>query len=164
MFHRSTIGVLKEDGSVEAIHLYFDADSASTYTTLHSDYLSLEKVEELLVLGDLMSLGRYIRSENYVYRPSSDFCLAFQRDDGLDFYAGSVRLIGSSLDSRHRFPPMKVTPLTTTLPLELLYWFRTGEEDSLRESNHASISIRSHRRQRALMAYGLGKCGSRTSW
>ena len=35
-------------------------------------------------LGDLLSLGRYIRSENYVYRPSSDFCLAFQRDDGLD--------------------------------------------------------------------------------
>ena len=84
MFHRSTIGVLKENGGVEAIHLYFDADSASTYTTLHSDYLSQEKVGELLMLGDLMSLGRYIRSENYVYRPSSDFCLAFQRDDGLD--------------------------------------------------------------------------------
>jgi hypothetical protein len=84
MFHRSTIGVIKEDGGIDAIHLYFDADSARTYSTLNSDYLSQEKVEELINLGDLISLGRYIRSEIYVYRPSSDFCLAFHRDDGLE--------------------------------------------------------------------------------
>ena len=87
MFYRSTIANLQEDGSVEGIHLYFDTDKSNTYSILQHDYVTQEKVEDLLNLGDLMSLGRYIGSENPIYRPSSEICLSFTRDgrfDGMD--------------------------------------------------------------------------------
>jgi hypothetical protein len=83
MFYRSTIANLQEDGSVEAIHLYFDSDISNTYLTLGSDYRTREKIEELLNLGHLISLGRYIGSENPIYRPSREICLSFTRDDHL---------------------------------------------------------------------------------
>ena len=68
MFYRSTIANLQEDGSVEAIRLYFDTDKSNTYAILQNDYVTQEKIEELLNLGDLIWLGRYIGSENPIGR------------------------------------------------------------------------------------------------
>ena len=96
MFYRSTIANLQDDGSVEAIRLYFDTDKSNTYAILQNDYVTQEKIEELLNLGDLIWLGRYIGSENPIYRPSSEICLSFTRDD---FLAGMDAEIFGTMES-----------------------------------------------------------------
>lgn len=57
---RSTIAILREDGSVAKIYCHWDGYLEHNGRMLFEYYNTAEKVEELIALGDLSSLGREI--------------------------------------------------------------------------------------------------------
>lgn len=92
---RSTIAILREDGSVSKIYCHWDGYLEHNGQKLLTHYNTAEKVEELIALGDLSSLGNTIGYKhpfspdynkpgdvdkwNLMYR---EMCTAYGRDRG----------------------------------------------------------------------------------
>lgn len=92
---RSTIAILRADGSVSQIYCHWDGYVEHNGRILFEHYNTAEKVEELIALGDLSSLGKEIGvkhpfSPNYNVpgdsnewnRLYSNMCTAYGRDRG----------------------------------------------------------------------------------
>lgn len=92
---RSTIAILRADGSVSQIYCHWDGYLEHNGRILLDHYNTAEKVEELIALGDLSSLGREIGvkhpfSPDYNIPGDSDkwndlyrmMCTAYGRDRG----------------------------------------------------------------------------------
>ena len=86
MSTRSWIGRLKEDGEVEAIYCYFDGYVDSVGKGLLGNYQSDAKVEALIELGAISSLGPEIGVkigfENLTGEERLEQCVAYHRDRG----------------------------------------------------------------------------------
>lgn len=92
---RSTIAILREDGTVAKIYCHWDGYLEHNGRILFEHYNTAEKVEELIALGDLSSLGKEIGvkhpfSPDYNVPGDSDtwnrlydnMCTAYGRDRG----------------------------------------------------------------------------------
>lgn len=92
---RSTIAILRADGTVSQIYCHWDGYIDHNGRILFDHYNTAEKVEELIALGDLSSLGREIGvkhpfSPNYDVPGDCDkwndlyrmMCTAYGRDRG----------------------------------------------------------------------------------
>lgn len=64
MATRSTIAILREDGSVAKIYCHWDGYLENNGRILLEHYDTAEKVEQLIALGDLSSLGKTIGSKH----------------------------------------------------------------------------------------------------
>lgn len=81
MATRSMIAFHNGD-EVYAIYCNFDGQPAWNGKILRDHYNTIEKVEELLDLGDLCQLGKEIGEKHDFNATPGDFCTAFGRDRG----------------------------------------------------------------------------------
>jgi len=79
MATRSTISVKMKTGEIKSVYCHFDGYHAGVGKTLFENYQSQEKVESLVLLGALSSLGENI-----------DSCVAYDRDRGEPFQIGTI--------------------------------------------------------------------------
>jgi hypothetical protein len=86
MATRSLIGKLNSDNTVDYIYCHWDGYLEHNGRILHEHYNTLEKVDALLALGDLSSLGNEIGEKHdfdfHLSKPGEDWCTAYGRDRG----------------------------------------------------------------------------------
>ena len=83
MYLRSSIGSVDEEGGVLAINLLFSISQDHVEATLRKDYRYQEKVDDLLELGDLAILDKYLGQGHDIYESASQSCVALIRDEHL---------------------------------------------------------------------------------
>jgi hypothetical protein len=82
MATRATIAVEHVDGTIDQIYCHWDGYPDWTGKLLEEHYDTLEKVEELVALGDLSSLGETIGTKHdFDARPKGE-CNFYGRDRG----------------------------------------------------------------------------------
>ncbi len=90
MSTRSTIKIVRKDGTEKAIYCHFDGYIEGVGVTLQLAYNTAEKVEKLLELGDLSTLGYYTepdpaREHSFDGERQENVCVAYHRDRGEAF-------------------------------------------------------------------------------
>jgi hypothetical protein len=93
MATRSRIAIEKQDGIVTSIYCHWDGYVKGNGETLQKYYTDPSKVEQLIALGDLSSLGKYIEPLNdsptvkkHTFNdPHPKVTVAYARDRGEDF-------------------------------------------------------------------------------
>jgi len=82
MATRSYIGVRNTDASVDYIYCHFDGYPDHNGKILTEHYSNINRVNELLNLGDLSVLGQFIGEKMDFNKRVQDTCLAYGRDRG----------------------------------------------------------------------------------
>jgi len=82
MATRSYIGVRNTDASVDYIYCHFDVYPEHNGKILTEHYSNINRVNELLNLGDLSVLGQFIGEKMDFDKRIQDTCLAYGRDRG----------------------------------------------------------------------------------
>lgn len=82
MATRSYIGVRNTDSSVDYIYCHFDGYPEHNGDILINHYNNINRVNELLELGDLSMLGKFIGEKQDFDKRVRDCCLAYGRDRG----------------------------------------------------------------------------------
>jgi hypothetical protein len=82
MATRSYIGVRNADASVDYIYCHFDGYPDHNGKILTEHYSNINRVNELLNLGDLSVLGQFIGEKMDFDKRIQDTCLAYGRDRG----------------------------------------------------------------------------------
>lgn len=82
MSTKSNIGVRNTDGTVEYIYCHFDGYPEHNGKILTENYTNINRVNELLKLGDLSVLGKFIGEKQDFDNRVRDYCLAYGRDRG----------------------------------------------------------------------------------
>jgi hypothetical protein len=82
MATRSYIGIRNTDASVDYIYCHFDGYPEHNGAILTEYYSNINRVNELLNLGDLSVLGKFIGEKNEFNDRVRDTCLAYGRDRG----------------------------------------------------------------------------------
>jgi hypothetical protein len=82
MATRSYIGVRNTDASVDYIYCHFDGYPEHNGAILREYYSNINRVNELLNLGDLSVLGKFIGEKMDFDKRIQDTCLAYGRDRG----------------------------------------------------------------------------------
>ena len=82
MATRSYIGVRNLDSSVDYIYCHFDGYPEHNGKILIEHYSNINRVNELLNLGDLSVLGQFIGEKMDFNKRVQDTCLAYGRDRG----------------------------------------------------------------------------------
>ena len=82
MATRSYIGVRNTDSSVDYIYCHFDGYPEHNGQILTEHYTNINRVNELLQLGDLSVLGQFIGEKMDFDKRVRDTCLAYGRDRG----------------------------------------------------------------------------------
>jgi len=82
MSTRSQIG-LQTEGGVVSIYCHFDGYPEGVGSMLNKHYKDVNKIKELIALGNLSVLGEEIGSkQDFNNRPENNWCLAYGRDRG----------------------------------------------------------------------------------
>lgn len=92
MATRSTITIKRADGTTTSIYCHWDGYIEHNGVILQLAYNTAEKVEKLLELGDLSSLGYYTEPttpEHSFDTAEPDVCVAYCRDRGEEFMQSS---------------------------------------------------------------------------
>lgn len=82
MSTRSNIGVRNLDGTIEYIYCHYDGYPEYNGKILAEYYTNINRVKELLKLGDLSVLGKFIGEKQDFDNRVKDCCLAYGRDRG----------------------------------------------------------------------------------
>jgi hypothetical protein len=82
MATRSNIGVRNTDGTIDYIYCHFDGYPEGVGATLIEHYTNPNRVNELMKLGDLSVLGKFIGEKQDFDKRIRDYCLAYGRDRG----------------------------------------------------------------------------------
>lgn len=136
MATRSTIAIENEDGSVTSIYCHFDGYFTGVGLTLDEHYRDREKVQSLIALGDLSSLGEHINPPPGTHHtwesPQRNVTVSYHRDRGEDkkepmFYGNSYEFFKSGERYRYLFTkggkwvtkfredPDRIVPLSSIL-------------------------------------------------
>lgn len=76
----ATIGVVQRNGLIKAIYVHYDGYPAGVGELLEQHYNTLQKAEELLKLGDLISLKQLVDEKQSPLNIETDGFLADSRD------------------------------------------------------------------------------------
>ena len=90
MATRSYISKLLPDGSVRGIYCHFDGYPDGVGAILKEHYTDSDKVDELLELGSISSLGPEIGEAHDYGNPTKGFVVAYHRDRGEDLEPNTV--------------------------------------------------------------------------
>ena len=96
MATRSFIGKQNSDGSIEYIYCHWDGYPSHNGVILQNHYTAEEKVNALLGLGDLSSLGPELgEKQNFGDRSTQrdEWCLAYSRDRNDNKVATSAKKV-----------------------------------------------------------------------
>lgn len=77
MATRSMIGIKYDENNCEAIYCHYDGYYDAVGFRLHQYFTNIDKIKDLISLGDISSLGS---------DTSSDQTVAYHRDRGEEFY------------------------------------------------------------------------------
>jgi hypothetical protein len=103
MATRSKIGMLQPDGSILAVYCHWDGYPSHNGKILNAHYTERSKVQELMDLGDLSSLGPEIGEKHDFDAPPKGQCNAYGRDreEGgeADHYLNEAEFLKSVKDS-----------------------------------------------------------------
>ena len=77
-----SIGILNEDKSVSFIYCHFDGYIEGAGLKLYKCYTSSQKINELIKLGDVSSIGEYIGIKHDFNNCPNDICNFYGRDHG----------------------------------------------------------------------------------
>lgn len=80
MATRSTIALKTPDGKFKAIYCHWDGYVEHNGKILFENYQDVTKVEKLISMGDLSSLGREIGEKHDFNENSEDVCTYYGRD------------------------------------------------------------------------------------
>ena len=84
MATRGTIAKLNPDGTVTSIYVHWDSYPDGVGATLMEHYTELSKIDQLLTLGDLSSLGEDIGFQHDFDTGFEGMCTFYGRDRGED--------------------------------------------------------------------------------
>lgn len=85
MSTRSIIKIVRENGTKESIYCHYDGYIEGVGVTLQLAYNTADRVNELMELGNLSSLGYYLNPTDNTHSfdtPQNDVCVAYHRDRG----------------------------------------------------------------------------------
>lgn len=83
MSTNATISRMNADKTISTIYLHWDGDLDGAGKVLKEHYSDPAKVDELIALGDLSSLGEEIGTKHdFDDRPDGKVCFAYGRDRG----------------------------------------------------------------------------------
>lgn len=82
MATRSTIAIQREDGTVAQIYCHWDGYLDHNGSILHQHYQDPAKIEQLIALGDLSSLGAEIGTKHDFDNAPRGECNFYGRDRG----------------------------------------------------------------------------------
>lgn len=99
MATRSNIGVRNTDGIVEYIYCHFDGNPEHNGQILIENYTNINRVNELLKLGDLSVLGKFIGEKQDFDNRVRDCCLAYGRDRGESGVSASTTTLENLLSN-----------------------------------------------------------------
>lgn len=116
MSTRSNIGIENSDDTITAIYCHFDGYVKGVGKTLYEHYNTIDKVNELIALGDISSLGERI---NPIGKHSFDnrekgTTVAYHRDRGEDFH-------------QYHFKDIQDYVETTDFDIDYLYLYKDNE-------------------------------------
>lgn len=84
MATRSTIGLILDETSAQTIYCHFDGHPSHHLPILEKAYATVDKVRQLIALGDLsvldVNIGNKINFNDYDARDKARQCLAYGRD------------------------------------------------------------------------------------
>ena len=80
MSTRSAIGFMDSTGTISAIYCHHDGYLRHVGQTLHKHYSTPQKIQHLISLGDLSSLGAYIGEKHDFDSRPRDTCTFYHRD------------------------------------------------------------------------------------
>jgi hypothetical protein len=81
MATRSAIGMVRNDGKIVGIYCHWDGYIDYNGRLLYENYTTYDKVEELMKLGSLSSLGKEIGvKHDFELDTNGAFCTAYGRD------------------------------------------------------------------------------------
>ena len=84
MSTRARVGVLNADWSIRSIYTHWDGYPEHHYPILRDYYTDPSKINALLRLGSLSSLGAEIGTKTDFEKPAKGQCVAYMRDRGED--------------------------------------------------------------------------------
>lgn len=86
MSTNSKIGIQNTDGTVSAIYCHWDGYPQHNGVMLTEHYKNREKVQQLINLGSISSLGKYVfpEGEHDFNKPEDGTTVAYHRDRGED--------------------------------------------------------------------------------
>ena len=113
---RARIGVEKPDGSIESIYLHNDGYPDGAGKILQKHYTNPDKVQELMDLGDISSLGPEIGQKHDFNEQPRDQVNAYGRDRGESDVSSRIS------DSEEDFED-----LSKESAAEYFYLFRDGQ-------------------------------------
>jgi hypothetical protein len=84
MATRSRIGIENENGTISSIYCHFDGYPDGVGKTLKEHYTDRNKIQSLIDLGDISSLGEQVSTmdEHSFNNPKEDVTVAYHRDRG----------------------------------------------------------------------------------
>jgi hypothetical protein len=84
MATRSTIAIMNEDGSVRKIYCLWDGEPSHNGKILLEHYQDPEKIQQLMALGDISSLGAKVDGGigHSFYNPLEGQTVSYNRDRG----------------------------------------------------------------------------------
>lgn len=103
MSTRSNIGIENPDGTITAIYCHFDGYVNGVGKTLYEYYNDIDKVKELIALGDISALGYTI-----------DDTIAYHRDREEDFH-------------QYHFEDIQDYSENAAFDIDYIYLYKDGE-------------------------------------
>lgn len=89
MATRSNIAIENEDGKIVSIYCHWNGCPEGVGQTLKDHYKELAKVQELIDLGDISSLGENVspvdENSHSFYNPTEGVTVAYHRDRGEEY-------------------------------------------------------------------------------
>lgn len=79
---RSRIGIENEDGTITSIYCHWDGYVFNNGAMLYHYYDNVDKINQLMELGDLSSLGPEIGEKHDWNSDNKEWCLSYGRDRG----------------------------------------------------------------------------------
>ena len=105
MSTHSYIGIVKPTGEIESIYCNFDGYLEHVGLTLLKHYSNVEKVQELISLGDMSSLADNVSpGENIKHsfsKPAKNVCVFYGRDNGEDNVSATVLANVEEWEKKH---------------------------------------------------------------
>jgi hypothetical protein len=80
MSTQAVIGIVNSDGSIKTIYLHQDGYPKHAGRLLFETYRNVDKIQQLMELGDLSILGEQIGEKQEFSKPINGMCLAYGRD------------------------------------------------------------------------------------
>jgi len=99
MSTRSNIGIRNADGTIKYIYCHFDGYPEHNGKILTENYTNINRVNELLKLGDLSVLGKFIGEKQDFDNRVRDYCLAYGRDRGETGVSSSISTLENLLSN-----------------------------------------------------------------